>query len=204
MTSIIRLLVGLPVAGAITFLLFMLMQRLILVEEVTLEEAGDDIRIVISEQVEDIVAQNRQVTIDEVDKVEPPPPPPQIEQQKAEAPTEDMTTIAGKLPEFEPPDIGGEVNYDISDRDAQPLVRIPPQYPPRALERGTEGYCDMRFDVAPDGTPANIVALKCSSSLFSRASSRAVERWRYEPKIQNGEAIWRRGVQTRLDYNLDD
>jgi len=204
MTGIIRLLVGLPVASVITFLLFMFMQRLILVEEVILAEVKDDVRIVIAEQVEDIVPQHR-IPFDETDnKVEPPPPPPQIERQKSKTPTEDMTTIPGALPEFDPPGLDGEVDFNISNRHAQPLVRIPPQYPPRALERGIEGHCNMQFDVTPDGIPVNIVALECSTPLFSRASSRAVERWRYEPEIQNGKAIWRRGVQTRLDYSLDD
>jgi protein TonB len=205
MASLIRLLVGAPIAAVITFLLFMLMQRLILTDEVQLEDAGEDLRIVISEEVEDMQVRQREVTMDDVNDVEPPPPPPQIERQVADAPTEDMSTIAGEIPEFEAPDLGsGDVSFDVSDRDAQPMVRIPPQYPPRAAERGTEGYCLMQFDVTPDGTPTNIVALDCSSSLFERSSVRAVERWRYEPKIQNGNAVWRRGVQTRLDYQLAD
>lgn len=204
MASLIRLFVGVPIAGVITFLLFMLMQRLILVEEVTLDEAGEDIRISISEEVEEVTARAREVTMDDVNEVEPPPPPPQIQRQVAEAPAEDLSTIAGEIPEFEAPDLGsGDVSFDVSDRDAQPMVRIPPQYPPRAAERGTEGFCLMQFDVTPDGTPTNIEALNCSSSMFVRASTRAVERWRYEPKIQDGNAVWRRGVQTRLDYQLD-
>ena len=205
MASLIRLLVGVPIAAVITFLLFMLMQRLILTDEVVIEEAGDELRISISEEVEDLQVRQREVTMDDVNDVEPPPPPPQIERQVAEAPSEDMNTIAGEIPEFDAPDLGsGDVSFDVSDRDAQPMVRIPPQYPPRAAERGTEGYCLMQFDVTPDGTPTNIVAVDCSSSLFERSSVRAVERWRYEPKIQNGNAVWRRGVQTRLDYQLAD
>ena len=199
MASLIRLFVGLPIAAVITFLLFMLMQRLILTDEVVIEEAGDELRISISEEVEDLQVRQREVTMDDVNDVEPPPPPPQIERQVAEAPSEDMNTIAGEIPEFDAPDLGsGDVSFDVSDRDAQPMVRIPPQYPPRAAERGTEGYCLMQFDVTPDGTPTNIIAVDCSSSLFERSSVRAVERWRYEPKIQNGNAVWRRGVQTRL------
>ena len=205
MASLIRLFVGLPIAAVITFLLFMLMQRLILTDEVVIEEAGDELRISISEEVEDLQVRQREVTMDDVNDVEPPPPPPQIERQVAEAPSEDMNTIAGEIPEFDAPDLGsGDVSFDVSDRDAQPMVRIPPQYPPRAAERGMEGYCLMQFDVTPDGTPTNIVAVDCSSSLFERSSVRAVERWRYEPKIQNGNAVWRRGVQTRLDYQLAD
>lgn len=203
MASIIRLLVGVPIAAVITFLLFMLMQRLILTDEVELEPARDELAISISEEVEDLSVRQREVTMDDVNEVEPPPPPPQIERQVAEAPAEDMNTIAGEIPEFDAPDLGsGDVSFDVSDRDAQPMVRIPPQYPPRAAERGVEGSCLMQFDVTPDGTPTNIVALDCTSSLFERSSIRAVERWRYEPRIENGNAVWRRGVQTSLDYQL--
>ncbi|HCR66597.1 MAG: energy transducer TonB [Oceanicaulis sp.] len=205
MASIIRLLVGVPIAAVITFLLFMLMQRLILTDEVELEPARDELAISISEEVEDLSVRQREVTMDDVNEVEPPPPPPQIERQVAEAPAEDMNTIAGEIPEFDAPDLGsGDVSFDVSDRDAQPMVRIPPQYPPRAAERGVEGSCLMQFDVTPDGTPTNIVALDCTSSLFERSSIRAVERWRYEPRIENGNAVWRRGVQTSLDYQLAD
>jgi protein TonB len=177
--------------------------RLILTDEVELEEARDELSISISEEIEDLQVRQREVTMDDVNDVEPPPPPPQIERQVAEAPAEDMNTIAGEIPEFDAPDLGsGDVSFDVSDRDAQPMVRIPPQYPPRAAERGVEGSCLMQFDVTPDGTPTNIVALDCTSSLFERSSIRAVERWRYEPRIENGNAVWRRGVQTSLDYQL--
>jgi protein TonB len=40
--------------------------------------------------------------------------------------------------------------------------------------------------------------------LFERSTIRAVERWRYEPKVQDGAAVWRRGVVTRLDYELTE
>ena len=75
----------------------MLMQRLILTEEVQIEEAGDELRISISEEVEDLQVRQREVTMDDVNDVEPPPPPPQIERQVAEAPSEDMNTIAGEI-----------------------------------------------------------------------------------------------------------
>jgi len=65
MASLIRLFVGLPIAAVITFLLFMLMQRLILTDEVVIEEAGDELRISISEEVEDLQVRQREVTMDE-------------------------------------------------------------------------------------------------------------------------------------------
>ncbi|GGE31357.1 hypothetical protein GCM10011367_02150 [Marinicauda pacifica] len=204
MATLIRILIGIPIAAIVTFFLFVLMNILISGGDFTPEEAGEDVRISISDEVEEIEAQRREAQLDQVEDVVPPPPPPQIERERADQPTEGMETAVGALPDFEAPDLGGDqVSFDVSDRDAQPLVRIPPQYPPRAAERGTEGFCDMTFDVTPDGTPTNIQAVNCSSSMFERTSARAIERWRYEPKIEGGNAVWRRGVQTRIDYQLE-
>ena len=205
MASIIRLLISVPIACSITFLIFMLMQILITTDEVEIEEAGDELQIVISEEVEEASARRREVSIDDVAEVEPPPPPPQIEREVADVPAEDLSSAIGDLPTFDAPDINSDsVSFDVSDRDAQPRVRIPPQYPQRAAERGVEGSCAVRFDVTPDGIPTNIEITTCDSSLFQRSTIRAVERWRYDPKVQDGTPVWRRGVETRLDYELAD
>jgi len=204
MASIVRLLVGAPLAAIITFLLFTLMQILIFEDGTPLEDAGDDIRISISEAPEEIQARTRDQNIDEVEEVTPPPPPPDIERARADQPNESLSTVVGGLPEFDRPSLaGGDISFDVSDRDAQPLVRIPPQYPPRAAERGLEGQCSVQFDVSPDGNPTNVSIMRCTNSVFERESIRAVERWRYEPRVQDGVAQWRRGVQTQFDYNLD-
>ena len=205
MATLIRLIVGVPIAGVVTFLLFVLMNELISGGDFTPEDEAEDLRISISDEVEEVEARRREANLDQVEDVVPPPPPPQIERERADQPSESMETVVGALPEFEAPNLSGDqVSFDVSDRDAQPLVRIPAQYPPRAAERGIEGSCTMNFDVTPDGTPTNITALSCTSSLFERTSIRSVERWRYEPKIQDGTAVWRRGVQTRIDYQLED
>jgi len=205
MQTIFRLVVGIPVAALVTFLLFTLMQTLIFTDEVPLEDAGDDLTFEINPEVEELNARTRDTSIDDVSRVDPPPPPPQIERQAADLPTESLSTIVGSIPEFDAPQLNsGNVSFNVSDRNAQPLVRIPPQYPPRAAERGTEGTCNMRFDVTPDGTPTNVVAVNCTSSLFERASIRSVERWRYSPKVENGVPVARRGVETDIEFRMAD
>lgn len=205
MASLIRLLIGVPIAGVITFLLFMLMQSLIFTEEVVLEEASEDLRIVINEEVEQMDIRQRDVTLDDVEDVQPPPPPPQIERAAADAPSEDMSSIMGEMPAFDEPSLAGDaVSFSVSDRDAQPLVRINPDYPMRAAERGVTGDCTVTFDVTPDGVTTNIRILDCDSSLFERNAIRAVERWRYQPKIVEGTAVRRTGVVTEFNFRLDD
>ncbi len=203
MGSIVRLIIGVPIAIIVTFGLFMLMRTLISTDEIELEEAGEEFTFDINPQVEEINARTRDTSIDDVQQVDPPPPPPQVERQRADLPSESLSTIVGNIPDFDTPELNsGSVSFNVSDRDAQPLVRIPPQYPPRAAERGLEGYCDMAFNVSPDGTPIDIQATYCTSSMFERASVRAVERWRYSQRIVDGVAQTRTGVVTRIEYEL--
>ena len=203
MGNLVRLLIGVPVAGIITIALFFIMTRLILVEGAPVNEDVEDRNFSINDEVAEVDARRRDTTIEDVQQVDPPPPPPQIERQRAEQPSEGLATVMGEIPAFEAPQLNSDsVNFSVSDRDAQPLVRIEPQYPMRAAERGISGSCWVRFDVTPDGTPTNINIYQCDSSLFESASRRAVERWRYNPKVENGVPVARRGVETRFDFQL--
>ena len=203
MGSFIRLVIGVPVAAIVTVFLFYVMQDLIKVDEVDQPDEVDAVTFSINDEVAEVEARVRDTTIDDVQQVDPPPPPPQIERQRAEQPSEGLATVMGAIPDFEAPQLNSDsVSFSVSDRDAQPLVRIEPQYPLRAAERGIEGSCWVRFDVTPDGTPTNIDIYRCDSSFFERASSRAVERRRYNPKVENGVPVARRGVETRFDFRL--
>lgn len=205
MGSIIRLIGGIPIAAIVTVALFLLMTRLIFTEGKPPESATDDLSFTINDEVQDISARRRDTTIEDVQQVDPPPPPPQIDRQRAEQPTEGLATVMGAIPDFAAPQLdSNSVSFSVSDRDAQPLVRIEPQYPMRAAERGIEGSCNVRFDVSADGTPTNIRILACDSSLFERAAQRAVERWRYNPKVQDGVPVARVNVETRFDFRLSE
>ena len=203
MGSFIRLVIGVPVAAIITVFLFYVMQDLIKTEEIEQADESEDLVFSINDEVTEVEARRRDTTIEDVQQVDPPPPPPQIERQRAEQPSEGLATVMGAIPDFEAPQLNSDsVSFSVSDRDAQPLVRIAPHYPLRAAVRGIEGSCWVRFDVTPDGTPTNIDIYRCDSSFFERASSRAVERWRYNPKVQDGVPVARRGVETRFDFRL--
>ncbi|MBL1430934.1 MAG: energy transducer TonB [Robiginitomaculum sp.] len=198
-----RFFLGLPIAGIITVGLFLLMKFLIS-SEMTLNKEEDAFRIDINPKIEELTIRQRDVKAERAKDVKPPPPPPQIEKQKASQPKEGIANIAGAIPDFEAPQLNrGGVNFNVSDRDAQPLVRIPPMYPPRAAERGTEGSCKMVFDVSPSGKPYNISA-DCTSSVFTRAATRSVEKWKYNAKIVDGNAVARSGVATTLTFKLAD
>lgn len=91
-----------------------------------------------------------------------------------------------------------------SDRDVVPIVRIKPDYPPRALANGTEGWVKVQFSVAATGMVRDAVVVDADPrNVFDKETLQAVMRWRYNPKIENGVAVERIGLQTVLVFELE-
>ncbi len=202
--SVMRLIVGVPAAAVVTFLLFSLMRALIFTEGVPPKDKTETITIDILQTREDTDVRTREERPEKPDEINTPPPPPRILAAKAEAPDEGLAETLGRLPGLDPDAVNqDDVAFVVADRDEQPLVRVPPIYPPRAAQRNLEGSCDITFDVNPDGSVTNANAT-CTSALFSSASERAVEKWKYAPKVVDGEARMRRGLVVTLDFNLED
>lgn len=75
------------------------------------------------------------------------------------------------------------------DRDFMPLSRQPPKYPYRAARRGIEGWVRVRFRVTETGTVEDVRVLDADpAGMFEKAATRAVYRWRFKPRIVNGQA----------------
>ena len=84
------------------------------------------------------------------------------------------------------------------------IVRVQPVYPPGALQRGLEGWVDVRFDVMPNGLATTIVAIASSNRIFERAAIGAASRFRFKPPVVNGEPRTARGVEYRFRFDLSD
>ena len=201
MKNVIRWILGFPVAALVTVGLFVLMMTLI-AEEFKPQEKLATASFDINPTVEDIKVIKRDTKVKQVKKVVTPPPPPTIERQKAAKPQERIASLEGAIPDFEAPKIDRK-NFKIavSDRDAQPLVRIPPIMPPRAEK---SGHCRVKFDVSPEGAPFNVMTTFCTQRLFERATIKSVQRWKYNPKIVDGRAVARNGVENKVTYRLTD
>lgn len=81
---------------------------------------------------------------------------------------------------------------------------VPPEYPVRALDRGTQGWVDIEFTVAADGTTRDAVVRAAEpAGVFDRAALQAVERWRYEPRVVDGIVVDQR-VEARVRFQLKE
>jgi protein TonB len=95
------------------------------------------------------------------------------------------------------------INVGGIDQDAVPLVRINPEYPPRAQSQGIQGWVLVQFTITVAGTVKSAVALDAQpKGYFEEAAIAAISRWKYEPKVENGSPVERRGVQVKLSFKL--
>ncbi len=200
MGSIVRLLGGVIPAGFVTVVLFLVMYGLIQ-GDIELKDKGETVKIDIGRQIQDTeLVDNSDFERPSLDQ--PPPPPPAINNVDFKPQIEGVAAVT---PNFDANlDIGSGFN---PDRDAQPLVRIPPQYPDRCAGRtepGVRKRVRVEFDVTPDGQTANPRVISTDDSCLNRYATRAVLRWKYQPKIVEGQPQPRIGVQTTFIFILTE
>ncbi len=81
---------------------------------------------------------------------------------------------------------------------------VAPTYPLRARERATQGWVNLEFTVAKDGTTRDpSVKAAEPAGVFDRAAMDAVKRWRYEPRVVDGAVVEQR-VEARLLFRLSE
>jgi protein TonB len=199
MGSLVRLLFSIPGAIIVTALLFLAMAYLVR-QEAKLEDAKDAVNISITQQLKDTDLSNankefKRPTLD----TPPPPPPSTVDPSNRPA----LDGVRAAVPQL---DVKVNVGTGFNpDRDAQPLVRIPPQYPERCMQRAKpRETVVVEFDVTPDGTTTNARVVESSNSCLNSAAVKSVERWKYQPKIVDNAAQWRRGVQTAVAFELSE
>lgn len=188
------------VSMVVTFSLFFLMQVLIATGNKKLDEDAKS-------RVIELVTVEREDTIQRKERIERPPEaekPPEISTPQN---TAFNTATSGVSFNFDSTsqqvNTGGDF---IGDGEYLPIAIIAPQYPQRAQERGIEGYAVLEFTVTPVGTVANPVIIdeQPAGAGFGRAALRASEKFKYQPRIINGEAVAVEGVRYQFIFELPD
>jgi len=90
------------------------------------------------------------------------------------------------------------------DGEYLPIVKVAPIYPRRAQTRGISGYCIVEYTVTKTGSIRDPQAVDCQpSGVFESASVRAAEKFKYKPRVVDGEPIEVAGVQNKFTYELE-
>jgi len=84
----------------------------------------------------------------------------------------------------------------------QRTVNRPASYPALARSRGIEGWVEVEFTVAADGTTRDpVITAAEPAGVFDEAVLEAVGEWRYDPRIVAGRPVDQR-VQARIRFQL--
>ena len=197
---VLRYSIGFAIGLAFSLLLFWVMWSLVSVP-VDVFEMAQATRVEFTRMRQDTDVQKKQQ--EKVKPDEPPPVPevPQLNFSKG--------SVENNVAQLTPTtDVSGALSKMKmtagSDRDIIPLVRINPDYPPRALSRGLQGWVIVQFTISATGTVKDAKVVDSSNSVFNDAALKAIARWRYNPKVEEGVAVERVGVQTKLVFQLEN
>jgi protein TonB len=203
----IRLLLSIPIGIAITFGLFVLMAQLIA------NNARNDEKPEETPQI-NIVMEKPSESVQKIQRLPPPPPPPPAAPPPPEQPPPETSSVdAGAINMSMPSISAGGLNTglgDISgammkDGDIAPISRFEPRYPPQASRDGIEGWVKLRFSIDTDGSVTDIEIIESQPKrIFDREAKKALSKWIYKPKIEDGKPVKRPGVEVQLDFNLGD
>ena len=120
---------------------------------------------------------------------EPEQPPPDTPPQLDEIDASVQTVNIGAVDTEVGVNVGGIGGFNAAEGEYLPIVKVAPIYPNRALTRGIEGYCIVEYIVTRNGTTKDPKVVECTSSLFANASIKASAKFKYKPRVINGQPI---------------
>ena len=202
---IIRWAVSMLMAAVITLGLFYFMQALIATG------ADLDQRVSVVKIVDATMPEIELEVIEEIDKPEPIEDDTEVVE---EVPDRQVSLSDSPSLNIERASIEIDTGLQLSnasisatDGDMLPLVAIAPQYPTRAAQRGIEGWCLVSFTVNGLGNveEESIVVVDAEpSSMFDRSSIRAAGRFKFQPRVVDGQGVAVEDVQYVFRYELED
>lgn len=153
------------------------------------------------------------IHIDPPDEIEIPPPPHEQRPMPIEpplfAPPAEAFPLAGTIgipsPAPPPPNIGGQIRgFSMGDGPLVALYRVSPVYPMIAERKGLEGFVTVRFDVNELGAVENAVVVESSNPVFNKSAVAATYRFKFKPRIFDGEPQGSSGLQNLFRYRMPE
>ena len=198
-SSLVRTAISILLAIVMGVALFLIMRTLIDGDFVN-PEVDDRMVAELVRLPDDIELQNSTPKPDKAEDPEEPPPDMEMEQLDVNMDV-DIENVAPRA----------NINISIGtgtmaqgDGEYLPIVKVAPIYPRRAQTRGISGYCIVEYTVTITGGTKDPVAIDCQpKGYFERASVKAAKKFKYKPRVSDGEAIAVAGVRNKFTYELE-
>jgi len=202
--NLVRLLIGIVLGLVVTAALFWTMQYLIETADRELNEGSSGNLVDFVRLKRDESIQRRQLKPKKPPPPDTPPPQPPTPQLDNLNPNAEKIAISAAPVETDI-EMSGGFSLGVGEGDYLPIVKVAPIYPHRALSRGIQGYCVVQYTVTRQGTIRDpfVVEDQCTSSLFHRASIQAALKFKYKPRVIDGQAVEVPGVQNKFTYEIE-
>lgn len=197
---IARLVFGIALGIVATFALFVVMEMLIHSDETGIEEK-------VTGRIVDFVRLQEDDQIETKQRKPKPPPPPDEPPPDMPDPTFEGSDVTigvdiGAVDAKVDLNVGGVGGFS-SDGEYLPIVKVAPVYPRRAQTRGIEGHVLLEFVVTKTGAVRDPVVIESEPpGIFDRAAVQAALKFKYKPKVVNGEPIDVAGVRNLITFEL--
>jgi protein TonB len=210
----VRVVVAVVLGAFVAFGLLFLMQALIASGQAAITETK-------STRIVDFVRVKREERLES--KRSKPDRPPNPDEPPPEAPQPSMDDAAAELGDgvqavravHDDPVPVAQMAMDVSpgfgvaagsaDGDYLPIVKVAPIYPQRAIDRGIEGYVIVEFTVTKTGAVRDPKVIEYETSpIFNKAALAAALKFKYKPRVVNGEPIEVHGVLNKITFQLED
>jgi protein TonB len=201
----VRMVIGILIGLVVTAALFWFMQYLIATADRNLNESASGHLVDFVRLKRDESIQRRQLKPKKPPPPDTPPPQPPTPQLDSLNPNAEKIAISAAPVETDI-EMSGGFSLGVGEGDYLPIVKVAPIYPQRALSRSIEGYCVVQYVVTKTGKIRDpfVVEDQCTSSLFHRASVQASLKFKYKPRVMDGQAVEVPGVQNKFTYEIQE
>jgi protein TonB len=87
-------------------------------------------------------------------------------------------------------------------KPARAIKQSAPQFPVQAMRRRVEGWVELEFTIDTNGSVTSVTVLRSQpKKVFDREAIKAIQKWKFEPALKNGEAVMSQG-RRRLEFRL--
>ncbi len=137
------------------------------------------------------------------EKPEPAPSTPTQQIQAISAPTPTTLNISNMSLE-NTTSVKAGFGLSTGDGEYLPIVKVAPMYPPGAQARGQEGWVLLEFTVTVSGTVTDAVVIEAQPpNVFNEAAKRAVLKFKYKPRVENGKPVSVPHVQHLISFKME-
>lgn len=101
--------------------------------------------------------------------------------------------------------VNPSLSEPVVEAEFLPLVKVAPVYPKSALERNLQGHVLLEFAVTTTGEVRDPIVVEAQPpGVFDRAALNAVSRFKYKPRVVEGETVEVTGVRNRIVFEVAD